>query len=222
MSQKISDLTKNRKIDHTKKIIVEETRNQQSLVTIKPEGFSSKLAGTLFFALFWNGFIAFWTTMALTASVFFAAFSIPFWLVGIGLILGIINSVFGSQEILIRDNDLVIRKRTFYSKGETIIPYKNLISIEKKSHLAMKNRTRNSLKLVKSSSFDSGFTSETPVITFNKGDLFIGEHLSDSDKEWLVDYLNEKIVPKMKFISFDSRTTPESHPSYTPQSRDLS
>ncbi len=222
MNQKISDLTKNRKIDHSKKIIVEETRNQQSLVTIKPEGFSAKLGGTFFFAIFWNAFLVFWTSMALNASIFFAAFSIPFWLVGIGLILGVINSVFGTQEILIKDQELIVRKRTMYSKGETVIPYKDLMSIEKKNHLAMRNRTRNSFKLMNSGSFDSGFISENPVIVYNKGDLFFGEHLSANDKTWLVDYLNEKIVSKMRFLSFDSSTIPESHPSYTPQSRDLS
>lgn len=221
MTKRISDLTKEVTIKPSSKIIVEETRNQQSLVTIKPEGFSSKLLFILFFATFWNGFLVVWTTLALTASILFAAFSIPFWLVGLGLLFGIITSLFGVQEFIIRDQDLIVRKRTPISKGETIIPYKNLISIEKKNHLAMENKTVNSFRMVASSSVDSGIISETPVITHNQGTLFIGEHLSNNDKEWLVDYLNDKIVSKMRFISPDSRAKPESHQSYTPQSRDL-
>jgi|GEM_PF-6177516 len=220
MVKRISDLTKGRDIQSSSKIVVEETKNQQSLVTIKPEGLSSKLFFMLFFAAFWNGFLVVWTTLALSASVLFAAFSIPFWLVGIGILMGIISSLFGVQEFIIRENDLIVRKRIPFNKGETIIAYKDLISIEKKSHLATESKTINSFRMIASSSTDSGLLTQTPVITHKNGTLFFGEHLSNNDKEWLVNYLNDKIVPKMKFITLDSRTTPESHPSNSPLSRD--
>lgn len=73
-----------------------------------------------------------------------------------------------------------------------------------------------------SGSADSGLISHTPTITHKKEDLFITEYLSDNDKKWLVYTLNEKIVPKMRFISMDSRpsSTPESHLSYTRRSQD--
>lgn len=222
MAKKISELTSGKKIDHTDKIIVEEIRHGLGVVTIKPEGFSAKLGFLIFFATFWNSFLVVWTTLALSASLLFAVFSIPFWVVGIGLLIGIITAIFGIQEFIIRESDLIVRKRTPFNKGETIIPYKDLISIEKKNHLKMDHKTRNSFKLMTSSSSDSGLVSETPVITYNKGNLFIGEHLSNSDKEWLVNYLNEKITPKMRFISFDTESKPESPQSYTPRSRDLS
>tara|TARA_R110000868_G_scaffold304437_19_gene565359 strand:- start:14565 stop:15233 length:669 start_codon:yes stop_codon:yes gene_type:complete len=221
MAKKISDITTGRKIDPSNKIILEETQNDLGLITIKPEGFSAKLMFSVFFTTFWLGFITIWTFFAATASFLFAAFSAPFWLVGLGLLFGIISSLFGVQEFIIRESDLIIRKRTPFTKGETIIPYKDLISIEKKNHLKMDHKTRNSFRLMTSSSSDSGLISETPVITYNKGNLFVGEHLSNSDKEWLVNYLNEKIVPKMRFISFDYDAKPESPQSYTPQSRDL-
>lgn len=38
------------------------------------------------FAIFWLVFVLFWTTSALRASIVFAAFSIPFWLVGFGML----------------------------------------------------------------------------------------------------------------------------------------
>lgn len=50
-----------------------------------PRLFSAGSLGAFIFSLPWLAFISFWTFMAAQASLIFAAFSIPFWCIGIGL-----------------------------------------------------------------------------------------------------------------------------------------
>ena len=50
-----------------------------------PRLFSAGSLGSFIFSLPWLAFISFWTFMAAQDSLIFAAFSIPFWCIGIGL-----------------------------------------------------------------------------------------------------------------------------------------
>ena len=50
-----------------------------------PRLFSAGSLGSFIFSLPWLAFISFWTFMAAQTSLAFAAFSIPFWCIGIGL-----------------------------------------------------------------------------------------------------------------------------------------
>ncbi|HHP7244835.1 MAG TPA: serine/threonine protein kinase [Elainellaceae cyanobacterium] len=54
-------------------------------VQIPPIGINGQTLSLGVFALFWNTFLVVWTVGAASASIFFALFSIPFWLVGLGL-----------------------------------------------------------------------------------------------------------------------------------------
>ena len=51
-----------------------------------PRLFSASNLGAFIFSLPWLAFISFWTFMAAQASLAFAAFSLPFWCIGIGLL----------------------------------------------------------------------------------------------------------------------------------------
>ena len=50
-----------------------------------PRLFCGGSLGSFIFSLPWLAFISFWTFMAAQASLAFAAFSLPFWCIGIGL-----------------------------------------------------------------------------------------------------------------------------------------
>ena len=50
-----------------------------------PRLFSASNLGAFIFSLPWLAFISFWTFMAAQTSLAFAAFSLPFWCIGIGL-----------------------------------------------------------------------------------------------------------------------------------------
>lgn len=72
-------------------------------VTIPPAGlFHPMSMGLMIFAIFWNGFIFFWTmsAIAMRAPIFFPLFSIPFWIVGVGM-LGMLGMVaFGHRRMV--------------------------------------------------------------------------------------------------------------------------
>lgn len=197
---RIKDIVPQPSPRHSNKIVVEKVDSDQSMVTLKPAGFSAGTLGIMFFALFWNGFLVVWTTMALMASVLFAMFSIPFWLVGLSMIAGILTNLFGHQELLIRRKNMVIRKYTLGYKVEHIVDYNTLNSIELESYTKYQNKAKNSFKMVASGANDSGLNSKTIVISHSNKELFIGEHLKESDKEWLVDHLNNEIVPLLRYI----------------------
>lgn len=199
MAEKISDITGGASSVHSDKISVNRITSDHTEISLKAEGFSGKTLGTIFFALFWNGFLVVWTTMAAQASFLFAAFSIPFWAVGLLMLTGILTSIFGNQWIIVKRDEILIRKKVLFRTAEMIIPYRDLISIENSRQVGGKKTA----KLLASSSADSGLISKTPTITYNKKarkELMFAEHLSKHDQEWLVDYLNENIVPLLKFV----------------------
>src|SRR5439155_16519367 len=80
------------------------------LVHVPAEGVRAATCGMLGFATFWLGFVAFWTAGALglfagrppaAFNFAFAAFSIPFWLVGFGMLAGIAWKTWATKSVRI-------------------------------------------------------------------------------------------------------------------------
>ncbi|HSC86515.1 MAG TPA: hypothetical protein VLC09_04565 [Polyangiaceae bacterium] len=57
-----------------------------------PDAFAKEARGFVYFSIPWLAFIAFWTFMAQKGSGIFAAFSLPFWLVGFWMLLAPIRA----------------------------------------------------------------------------------------------------------------------------------
>jgi eukaryotic-like serine/threonine-protein kinase len=73
------------------------------------------------FAIFWLGFVAFWTfsAAAMGAPIFFVLFSLPFWAVGIGLGRSVLLSLFGSARLeLDPDSGITLNERVL-GRGKT-------------------------------------------------------------------------------------------------------
>jgi hypothetical protein len=87
---------------------------------LPPSGLSAGLWPLLFFALFWNGFVLLWTLGALMGSVFFTLLSIPFWLVGIGLLTLVLMALGGWFQ-------LEITPKTF-QMGWSLLGFKRYVS----------------------------------------------------------------------------------------------
>jgi hypothetical protein len=68
---------------------------------------------TVVFALFWNVFVFFWTAMAIGvgAPLFFVLFSIPFWLVGLGMLGGVAFGLLGRTLVEINRETFRIQWR---------------------------------------------------------------------------------------------------------------
>lgn len=84
-------------------------------VSLPPAG--SGLGGIGFvgaaFALFWLGFVAFWTfsSIAMGAPVAFTLFSLPFWAVGIAMARTMLKGAIGSSELILDRRGLLYRER---------------------------------------------------------------------------------------------------------------
>jgi serine/threonine protein kinase len=77
---------------HGSRITLSRTRDRLT-INVPPGGITSENTGMLFFALFWNMFVLFWTFGAAAGSVFFALFSIPFWMIGLGMLYASLMSM---------------------------------------------------------------------------------------------------------------------------------
>lgn len=76
-------------------------------VDIPPAGLRSPNVSWLGFALIWSGFLFFWTAGAISVgtNLFFPLFSIPFWVVGLGMLGGVTYSIAGRTRLEIdREN----------------------------------------------------------------------------------------------------------------------
>jgi len=72
------------------------------------------------FATFWLAFISFWTFMAAQASIFFAAFSIPFWVAGFVMAGMVIRSSLLKTELQLNgEHYQYIRKLWIYQRSQT-------------------------------------------------------------------------------------------------------
>jgi serine/threonine protein kinase len=82
-------------------------------IKIPGSGFRGRNALSIGFPVFWIGFVAFWTMMALSmrAPFFFPMFSIPFWIAGVVMIKSVAKNALGSVELILNRDGLM------YSSG---------------------------------------------------------------------------------------------------------
>ena len=141
---KVSELTQERRsvVPHeSQEVSVVPPRHSKIAVSTEDQSaieFSTPRAGLwgphLFiggFSTFWLAFISVWTWGASLGSIFFALFSIPFWLVGIGLMSSFINSVFGQEILRLEDDHLVLIKKRPIAPKTIRVRYEEIDSVSK-------------------------------------------------------------------------------------------
>jgi predicted Zn finger-like uncharacterized protein len=111
-------------------LAVTEREGDRLIIHIPAAGMRAGMWGMLGFATFWLGFIAFWTSGALGVfggqgirpeNALFAAFSIPFWLVGFGMVGGVVWMSRGSRIVLLDASKMVAELRClFWRRRKTI------------------------------------------------------------------------------------------------------
>ncbi|MBE7382709.1 MAG: serine/threonine protein kinase [Leptolyngbya sp. SIO1E4] len=93
---------------------VQLTRRRQHLsLKVPPVGFRGEAVGIAIFAFFWNGFILFWTSMAVVsgAPIFFVLFSLPFWAVGLGMLGLFLNALVGHTSLEIERDRFILTQQ---------------------------------------------------------------------------------------------------------------
>ncbi|MBD2177306.1 serine/threonine protein kinase [Pseudanabaena sp. FACHB-1998] len=149
-------------------------KNDHSLeINIPPSYWRGDGIGILLFAIFWNGFLLMWTSLASRVGVF-SLFSIPFWLVGVGCAYVGLSSVFGKVHLMIGDRHFSIVWDVLGIKRQVNGKTLDLRPVELRSFYEVNNQ---------------------PVmqVCLNQGVYShkFGSGLSRVEKEWLQQEINE-------------------------------
>lgn len=158
------------------------------------KGFTASVIPQLFFSIFWLGFISLWTLGASQGSVIFALFSIPFWLVGFGMLGGLINSISETQTLKISRTSLTLKKERPIRPKNFEIQLNDIQSIRMKNlkmnPFSMFGNFRMMLKMQKS--FGMGGIEMPAIISGVKTEYFF-EDANDAEQEWVTTTLDSII-----------------------------
>lgn len=177
------------------RIRVESSGQGEVCLHLPAAGVSWTLIFPLVFCVFWLAFMSFWTWGASRGSIAFALFSIPFWCVGIAMIVGLMNSICERQEIRLRQEGLRIARRRPCFPRVTEIPLEHIskIAIDK---LAIRDPLTMARHLRR---FPLGSWVGIPqaVITHGTRMTTVGEYLSEPEQEWVATTLRALVVQFM-------------------------
>lgn len=108
------------KVRQPKQIVLSSLRGD---LVIQRKWFTPAAFGLLFFAIFWNGFMVVWHTIALSQGAWFMSlFGLIHTAIGIGLIYGVLTSFFNSTIILAGNRDLSVKHGPLPWKGNKRVP----------------------------------------------------------------------------------------------------
>ena len=152
------------------RIQLRKTRTHLAL-EIPPVGWRGETLSLGGFALFWNGFIFFWTSMAIAsgAPFFFTLFSIPFWAVGIGMASFVAFGLAGRVCLMVDPKTFRLQWRLFGFQHQVQGHTADLEGVELRHHYSQNDRPVRSCALIEG------------VRTHKFGTM-----LSSAEKDWVV------------------------------------
>jgi len=142
-------------------------------IEVPPAGLRGEGVSILLFAVFWNGFLIIWTSMALKSG-FFAIFSIPFWIVGIGMAYTGLSIIFGKVYLVISDLTFSIDWDVLGIKRHVQGKTQDLRQVDLRSSYEVNNQPVMELRL------NQGIYAHK-----------FGLGLSRPEKEWLMQEIND-------------------------------
>lgn len=169
-----------------------EKRGDTLRLHIPPAKFDTSTLATGGFALFWNGFVAFWTASALASGgIVFALFSIPFWLAGANLAKSAIGRQFISETLEINSVFWRLEKKlAILSRNADATRFKPEWTDSATKH-ASGNTTDLSNAKLNISGYINGVPQTQLIIKHGVEDIVIGEGLEAVEQEWLVSEIND-------------------------------
>lgn len=152
---------------------IELNRTETHLeIKIPPSLWRGEGTTILAFAIFWNVFLVFWTSLTFKIG-FFALFSIPFWIIGIGMLYAGLSTVFGKVSLVIDDQNFRIDWDVLGVRRNVQGQTKDLRQVELKSSYSVNDQPVMHLSL------NQGIYAHK-----------FGVGLSRIEKEWLVQEIN--------------------------------
>lgn len=179
------------------RLIIEEKGMDRFKISIPSSGFTFNHLFPLVFSLFWISIITLWTVAGISDSLFFALFSVPFWIAGVFMVKGLIESITVKQTLSINREILLFERKSAFGTTTWEIPYHELNSIDLAPMSAQMNPFK-AYKLLASGVSQFKMMGNLPTISYLTKEITFAEQVSNAEQRYLVDFLNERIVP---FIS---------------------
>ena len=177
-------------------ITFKSDRADTGFFSIPKQGMTGSDAFTMLFATFWICFITFWTWGAAQGSMLFAAFSIPFWIIGLGMWRGILIGITETQEVRLGPDTLTIIKKSVVSSKQLDIPYNEIESIDVQSFMPRDPFTMT--RYMRYFTRMSGMWGGIPLATIAHGakKTHVGENVSEAETKWLVKMLKAVVFKR--------------------------
>ncbi|MDD4969288.1 MAG: hypothetical protein PHT07_07635 [Paludibacter sp.] len=111
------------------KIIINKI-NDESIELIYPKKkFSFATIYSIIMSLAFIGFTGFWTYLSFQGPFFLPFFSIPFWIAGVKLLIGVIVFTFETQTLTVCKSSIIFKRELFGSKKITELKIENIQSV---------------------------------------------------------------------------------------------
>ena len=172
------------------KISVKNSSSGTLAFTLPRRGLSGALVLQGGFALFWTLFTLVWTIGASQASLIFALFSIPFWVVGVSMLITVVNAASEVQVVILGKHKLTIERQRAIRSKTYIEELKNISTIE---FVNMRVSRSSPLKLFRQISQWNSIMAggiELPAVLSGSHTEHFFEDASDAEQKWVVKLLN--------------------------------
>ena len=163
------------------------------LIHLPAKGFKGGHIFLAGFTTFWLGFVAFWTWGASQGSIFFALFSIPFWLVGFAMAISLLNGIKSEQIIKVSSNSLTLsKKRPILGKTYTF-NVKEIDGVKMENVMITPFNMMNFSSSISSQKGAKNNWHNTPTIFVGPKKYYFFENALPDEQEWVVFIVNKSL-----------------------------
>ncbi|HAA12917.1 MAG TPA: hypothetical protein DCE41_14980 [Cytophagales bacterium] len=146
--------------------------------------------GIFAFSIFWLGFVAVWTTMTIVMNAgFMPLFSIPFWVVGIYMLVRNFRSIATRQQLVISGHELSLIKIRPGGRKTWAYPLNEVRGAEIQEDVNYTSRRTGS-------THRTVHVTKNPYLIIQSGNKKFFESQSQGDKEWIVGFINQFLKTK--------------------------
>jgi hypothetical protein len=156
-------------------------------------GFKRADIPQLIFTLFWLVFIAFWTWSALQALAWFAVYAIPFWLIGLAMLAGLINAINETQTITVNNSTLTLFKERPFRSKKYEFKLQDVQSIKITHVRAEPFSSLSNPRYIWRLQWTFGAGHTMPAIISGKGTQYFFEAANDAEQEWAIKFLENRL-----------------------------
>lgn len=144
------------------------------------------------FGTFWVGFLIVWTSLAVFAGTFFALFSIPFWIAGVYIWMGVVRNITEVEIVKIDHTSItLIKKRPLFTKQKQFV-LGSIDSVKLTSPVAQsfQHPFRSSNYVICKERFNGLKGAQEPAIVSGKETAYFFTRANTAEKEWIVYFLD--------------------------------